>query len=164
MSNVPDKIILHHSLTKDGATVSWSAIRRYHKAWAYNGNIVTPEEGRQLLNRGQHVKRPWLDIGYHFGIELVGNDYEVLVGRMMTDSGAHTRGKNQDSLGICFIGNYDLAPPPKEMWDLGIKLVRSLMAVFEISWKEVYGHREFAGYKSCPGEQFDIDKFRAEVS
>jgi len=134
------RIILHHSLTADSGTVSWGAIRRYH-----------------LETLG------WKDIGYHFGIERVGGHYETLIGRMMTETGAHTSGHNAGSLGICLIGNFDNAPPAPEQWELTLRLVRSLMEVFDIAPDMVFGHRDFTSVKTCPGRMFDLAKFRREL-
>ena len=136
----PKRIIIHHSLTGDSRTVSWNAIRRYHK----------------------YTLR-WNDIGYHYGIELVGSHYEVLLGRMMNVQGAHTRGYNQDSLGICFVGDFDDRPPASGQWELGIRLVKSLIEVLEIPVSSVLGHHELASWKSCPGEKFNMGLFRKEL-
>jgi N-acetylmuramoyl-L-alanine amidase len=141
---VPRSIILHHSATKDGITVSWSAIRRYH------------------IQECQ-----WLDIGYHAGIELVGDQYgpphyEILFGRMWDEPGAHTTGRNNDSLGLCFVGNFDLEEPPKDQWDLGLKLVRLWMKLYGIPKDEILGHRQCA-HKTCPGLKFDLERFKVEL-
>lgn len=161
----PTAIMLHHSLTPDGRTVSWQAIRNYHMSWKYQGRIVTPGTGKNLLDEGAKVDMPWRDIGYHFGIELVNGGYEVLAGRMMNENGAHCPqgGMNRKAIGICLIGNFDMGPPAPAQWDLAVRLVRSLMEVCGIGREMVLGHRELAGYKSCPGEYFDLEAFRGEL-
>jgi len=138
----PKFIILHHSLTKDSETVSWQAIRRYHI---------------NDLN--------WRDVGYHYGVELVNDRHEILVGRMPNDSGAHCKqmGMNRQSLGVCFVGNFDDGKPPTEMWLMGLKFVRALMDIYEIPRQHVKGHRELCDYKSCPGYFFNLNKFRESL-
>uniref|UniRef100_A0A6M3LRI4 Putative N-acetylmuramoyl-L-alanine amidase n=1 Tax=viral metagenome TaxID=1070528 RepID=A0A6M3LRI4_9ZZZZ len=136
----PKRIILHHSLTADSATVSWGAIRKYHM---------------ETLG--------WKNIGYHAGLELVNDHYEILLGRMLNKVGAHTAGHNHDSIGICFIGNFDKSEPPPEQWNLGIKFVASLCELFKISPDQIFGHQDFAP-KSCPGKKFNIYGFVKQVS
>jgi len=134
---IPQKIIVHHSLTKDSGTVSWGAIRRYH-----------------IEQRG------WLDVGYHAGVELVENNnisyYETLLGRAWDIPGAHTAGQNNNSLGICFVGNFDIDTPPLAQLQAGAKLIKYWMSIFRIPFKEIYPHRKFAD-KTCPGKQFDMN-------
>lgn len=134
-----NKLIIHHSLTKDSDTVSWGAIRKYH------------------------LKLGWADIGYHFGIELIGDHYEILAGRMPNVVGAHTKGQNNQSLGICLIGNFDVEFPSFPQLDLAYKLCRYLLSHYSLTPKDVYGHRDFASYKSCPGNNFDMDNFRGNL-
>lgn len=139
----PTKIIVHHSLTEDNQTVSWAAIKEYH------------------------VKTcGWRDIGYHYGIELIGNSYEILKGRMDNEEGAHCLGFNDCSLGICVIGNYDKQPPNAAQLELLAKLVRSLMEIYGIRQENVLGHWETYPLrgkqieKSCPGVLFSMKDFR----
>lgn len=142
----PTNIIMHHSLTDDGKTVSWGAIRKWHM--------------------GQIKSSPhqFNDIGYHYGVELINDRYEILVGRMMNKPGAHCKqkGMNHKSLGICVIGNFDKVPVPQGQWDLSVKLVKSLCETLGILKSNVFGHNEFAP-KSCPGKHFDMDRFRREI-
>lgn len=137
---IPCRIILHHSFTKDSKTVSWDAIRRFHT---------------------QHYG--WSDIGYHYGIELVGNHYEVLTGRMLNRQGAHTRGFNVNTIGICFIGNFDSKPLPIAQWSLGVRLVSSLCEVLYIGVDQIFLHNEFSK-KTCAGLLFDKSLFVKHVS
>ncbi len=161
----PQYLILHHSKTKDQQVVDWQAIRRYHKGWAYNGKIIDHEEARELTLKGKKVKRPWTDIGYHYGIEMVRGEFEVLVGRFANKSGAHCYQErmNHKSLGILLMGDFDNHVPDIEQWGLAVDLCASLCAVHGIPVENVKGHRDFATYKSCPGHSFDMDKFREQV-
>jgi len=52
--------------------------------------------------RDWHVNdNGWDDIGYHYVITRAG---EVEVGRPLEMAGAHVRGHNDDSIGVCLIG------------------------------------------------------------
>ena len=132
-------IMLHHSLTKDGATVSWQAIRKYHKE-----------------------TMGWKDIGYHFGMELINDQHEILIGRNLDQEGAHCVGMNQKAIGICFVGNFDEAPVPFDQWRKGIAFVATLCKIFDILPQFIVGHRDYAP-KSCPGKLFDLRIFRSDV-
>ena len=139
----PKIIIIHHSLTEDSGTVSWGAIREYHVG--VNG---------------------WKDIGYHYGIERVGDRYEILKGRMDNAVGAHCQGFNDDSIGICMVGNFDYERPTAEQVELCLKLCRSLMEIYGIKSDQILGHwetyalRDMPPQKSCPGILFSMATFR----
>ena len=137
----PDYVILHHSTTQDGATVSWDAIRRYH-----------------VRHQG------WRDIGYHFGIETINDHVETLVGRIPGEVGAHCRAQNMNrrSVGVCVVGNFDVGGVSDDKWQVALRLVRWLCRVYKIEPDHVLGHREVAkDGRSCPGERFDMGAFRA---
>jgi hypothetical protein len=91
--NRPAWIVIHHSLSPDGVTRDWDAIRRYHVET--NG---------------------WNDIGYHAGIERVSGVLTTQKGRDDLVIGAHCKeiGMNSISIGICVVGNFDISPPDKE--------------------------------------------------
>lgn len=136
-------IMLHHSLTKDSETVSWGAIRRFH----------TETQG-------------WKDIGYHYGVELVGDQYEALVGRPENQVAAACKegGMNTLAIHICCVGNYDLVAPPLAMLErLRDSLLRPIMERHHITPDHILGHRDFAPYKTCPGTMFDLDVVRKMV-
>jgi N-acetylmuramoyl-L-alanine amidase len=137
-------ILIHHSLTKDSLTVSWGAIRKYH-----------------IFTLGYD------DIGYTAGTEFARDDYEIFAGRMPFDrQGAHCPqgGMNRKAYSLCFIGNYDIALPPEKMLKKGALFVASICTVAGIPVENVQGHRDYATYKTCPGEKFDLDLFRSMVA
>lgn len=143
---IPKKIFIHHSLTRDSGTVSWGAIRRYHT------KVKDP---------------PWSDIGYHAGVELVisGGEpyYETFMGRMWDRRGSHVRGHNYNSLGICFVGNYDKIAPYKDMLKAGAKIIALWLKLYNLSIDDIYPHHAFDPNKSCPGKMFDTDYLKMLV-
>ena len=135
-------IMIHHSLTGDGTTVSWGAIRNYHLA------------------------QGWHDIGYHAGVELIGDHYEALLGRPETEEAAACRQGNMNKLALhlCIVGNFDLAPPADTLLRFAARyVVRPWLVRYNLLPEHIVGHREFATYKSCPGDMFDLESLRRLV-
>jgi len=122
--------------------------------------------------RKWHLERGFSDIGYHYVI-LNGNrmpfgeykdidDGLIELGRPWWRQGAHTKGENYDSLGICLIGNPKFIGAP-EMWftENQLKslrrLVSQLMQEFDIPPSQIHGHNEYAP-KLCPGFRVELIK------
>lgn len=139
----PTHIMVHHSLTEDGESLSWQAIRAYHT----------------LFNK-------WDDIGYHYGIEKVNSDVEVLVGRPESDVAAACKeGKmNERAIHVCCVGNFDNIPPSPQVLSKLVKYVLvPLIKRYKIPWGNIIAHRDYAPYKTCPGGKFDMNKLREMV-
>ena len=131
-----DKIIIHCSDTPDGRAVTVDEIRRWHK------------------------ERGFSDIGYHYVIMLDGS---VRNGRPLEQAGAHCKGQNAHSIGICYVGGCDLNRRPKDTRTDAQKtamagLIRELKRRFPTA--TIHGHNEFAN-KACPS--FDVQKWKKEV-
>ena len=131
MRNI-DKIIIHCSATKEGRDISAETIRSWH-----------------MKGRG------WRDIGYHFVIELDGSLKE---GRPLHKVGAHTKGENANSIGICYVGGVDSDNKAKDTRRKDQKsTMKKIIEGLEEQFPEatVHGHNEFSS-KSCPC--FDVQK------
>jgi N-acetylmuramoyl-L-alanine amidase len=121
-----DKIIVHCSATKEGQEFDVEDIRRWH----VDGN-------------------GWKDVGYHYVIKLDG---QIQLGRPLEQAGAHVKGHNETSIGICYVGGLDGEGQPCDTrtgeQDESLELlIAYLTRVFP--GIELYGHNEFSS-KSCP--------------
>ena len=130
-------IIVHCSATPEGRNVAVADIDRWHRERGFDG------------------------ISYHYVVYIDGSVHE---GRPLNKVGAHCKGHNVHSIGICYIGGVDLNGKPKDTRTLAQKdaLVNLLMRLKRRFPKAVIrGHRDFAA-KACPS--FDATKEYAGIS
>lgn len=119
-----------------------------HCADTYPEMDIGAEDIRQW-----HIARGWSDIGYHYVVRRNG---EVEEGRPLDVAGAHARGYNETSVGICLVGgkarpglqpcNFTI-----EQWQSLAELIVDLEGRFEID--SVLGHNAVSD-KACP--TFDV--------
>lgn len=99
--------------------------------------------------RGWHLARGFSDIGYHVVIEERGN---AVPGRSFEIAGAHARGFNDTSIGICVVG--DNTNPYRKWNERQVSTLRTLVAVIVATSRdiEILGHRDLPGTATlCPG-------------
>lgn len=171
----PVGIVLHHSWSEDSDDRDWGAIRKYHTSYRYKGEIISQERYEELKNSGKTIglERPWNDIGYHLGIEKIKGRYQVQEGRPIRSIGAHTLGVDAQGrsfnafyIGICLVGNFDRQVPSGSALFLLRSMCRDLQRLFGFTADHILGHREtftvreLPVAKSCPGNQFDLERFR----
>ena len=121
-------LIVHCSATPETMDIGVEEIRRWHR------------------------QRGWLDVGYH---KIIRRDGTVEDGRPITAPGAHARGFNHVSIGICLIGGVesDVKKPEANythaQWDALEALIRDLLVMHPDA--EVLGHRDLPKVnKDCP--------------
>ena len=95
-----------------------------------------------------HIERGFSEIGYHFVVQAGGF---VRLGRKLDRIGAHCKGHNSDSLGVCVVGSFENGQPvPGSQWVALVAIVGDLLRQFDLSVRDVYGHKEL-GRTLCPG-------------
>lgn len=120
-----DKIIIHCSATREGIDFDAEDI----KTW--------------------HLQRGWSDIGYHYVVKLDGT---VQKGRPVERVGAHVKGQNSHSIGICYIGGVDEFVRPKDTrTDAQKGALKALVFMLKQLYPKatIHGHNEFST-KACP--------------
>lgn len=140
------------------------------KTWdAIAGNETTLKASRRFINkiivhctatpegrvetvqsvRNMHLKEGWSDIGYHY---LIGLNGERWNGRDVNLVGAHCKGYNANSIGVCYVGGVDKNLKPKDtrtdkQKTALLKLLKELRRLYPQA--KIYGHRDFST-KDCP--------------
>lgn len=123
-----NKIIIHCSATPAAMDIGAKEIRRWHKS------------------------RGWSDIGYHF---VIPRDGWIQEGRDVDLVGAHCKGQNHDSIGICLVGGVNSQGKPENNFTVGQLhtcrvLINTICSWYDI--KELAGHNEYSS-KACPSFQ-----------
>ena len=133
-----NEIIIHCSATREGMDFGVADIDRWHRLRGYKM------------------------VGYHYVVLLDGT---IEAGRRPEEVGAHCKGHNKNSIGVCYIGGLDGTGKPKDTRTEAQKrallhLLRGLVAEYPI--KKISGHREYNRGKSCPC--FDAAEEYKEIS
>lgn len=126
-----DEIIVHCTATPRGRRVTVDDIDLWHRRRGFNC------------------------IGYHY---LVGIDGEIATGRDETQVGAHCKGHNARSIGVCYVGGCEAdmtpadtrTPPQRESL---LRLLGELKCRYPGA--SIHSHSDFAA-KACPS--FDATK------
>lgn len=139
----------------DPMHVNWVVL---HCSASPYGNLDIVEEW--------HQENGWLGIGYHWLITncysteedwIYGKpdpSYDGLVhkGRDEKFQGAHVKGHNWETIGVCLIGGEDFGGFTSRQLESSVKLCNDIMQRYP-SIQGVKGHYEFPTLKTCP----DID-------
>lgn len=123
-----NRVIFHHSLSPD---IGVATIRKWHLARGFN------------------------DVGYHYVIRADG---EIEHGRDPMIVGAHAKGKNRDSIGVCLAGDFRTMRPTAEQF-------KSCGALYAKSCRKhgkdlkIEFHRTLKETNPCPGILLDRTAF-----
>lgn len=119
------KIVLHCSDSQDSLDIGVKEIRSWH--------TMKPPKGNG-----------WDDIGYHF---VIRRDGRIELGRPQKVIGAHVRGHNSDSIGVCWVGRKMASD--KQLQSM-YALLRGLIDKYDLEVEDIWGHSQFDSHKTCP--------------
>jgi len=121
--------------------------------------------------RKWHLQRGWSDNGYHFIISngrikpdlfIESMNGSVETGRDIEIAGAHAKGDNFDSIGICLIGKDSFT---HNQYAALYELLGNLSEKLNIPFKNIKGHYEtksgISQGKTCPN--FNIGNIRKDM-
>ena len=124
--NGTDYIVVHASATPPDMQIGAADIDNWHKS---NG---------------------WSGIGYHAVIRRNGT---LEFGRHFDDIGAHVRGHNSKSVGVCLAGGVDENnQPDNNFTPEQFRTLRKVLEMLECAYPGaiIVGHRDLYEYKDCP--------------
>ena len=119
-------IVVHCSANKAGSALRLADIDRYHRSLGWKG------------------------CGYHF---VIPEDGTIEEGRPLSRVGAHCRGHNRHSIGVCYVGGLDGQGKPADTRTPAQRVaLRQLLERLhgEFPKAVIVGHRDLDNHKACP--------------
>jgi len=94
-------------------------------------------------------EKKWIDIPYHYMIDLQGNIYECRPINLPgdTNTGYDVRGHAL----ICLFGNYENIEPSVKQIDVLAALIAHLASKYQVPLENIKGHRDYSE-TDCPGK------------
>ncbi|MFC1014268.1 N-acetylmuramoyl-L-alanine amidase [Pasteurella multocida] len=120
------KIVIHCSATQNGKS------------------LATKNQTAAQVIDGWHKQRGYSRIGYHYVIDVDGT---LETGRKVGEMGAHVKGHNKQSIGICLVGGItkdgkNHGEYTEAQWKTLYKLLRELES--QHPQAKIYGHRDLS--------------------
>lgn len=106
----------------------------------------------KYLHQWHVLENQWSDIGYHY---IISKRRGLELGRPIARPGAHSRGRNNYSVGIVLCGRYDF---DEYQFAVLEQLIINLICIFDINPDNILGHCEVDSNKTCPN--FDMQGIR----
>lgn len=118
----------------------------------------------------QRIHEYFLGIGYNGSAYnyYVQKNAEAYYGRSSEAQeyqGAHAGTvHNRNTISVCAEGNFDIEFMQAQQYHKLVAVVAFLCIKHRLSYKDVVGHKELPGQSTaCPGRNFNMHKFRADV-
>ncbi len=130
------KIVVHHPVA------NWTVQRThdYHLGIQYNG------------------------IGYNYYVQKDGRAFYGRSGPDKEYQGAHAIGRNNDTIGVCAEGNFEVEKMQPLQYNKLVDVLVFLCKKHKLTYKDVVGHKELPGQSTaCPGKNLNLDQLREDV-
>ncbi len=112
------------------------------------------------LQSWSRSEKKWIDIPYHFMIDLKGNIYEARPINYPGDTNT-----DYDVTGhalICVVGNYEVQKLSDASLKSLVKLTAFLKEKYRVELKNIKGHKDYSNQTVCPGK--DLYKYLEDGS
>lgn len=130
------------------------------KITIHHGGEFFPEDKDMIqylrnLQSWSRSEKKWIDIPYHFIIDLKGNIYETRPINYPGDTNTDYDVKGHAL--ICVVGNYEVQKINQNQLNALVNLVSFLKDKFNISDNDIKGHKDYTNQTVCPGK--DLYKY-----
>ena len=109
-----------------------------------------PVQYLRKLQTWSRTTKHWLDIPYHYIIDLDGRIYE---GRKIEYAGdTNTEYDPKGHALIEVVGNFEEVEPNQKQLDAVVDLMALLASKYKVPLDAIHGHKDYSAQTVCPGE------------
>jgi hypothetical protein len=134
-----------------GTTHAIERLTVHHSAYVLRTNEDAPAQLRQL--QAEHQRNGWVDISYHYLIDLEGNVYAGRPSRLAGDT--FTTYDPTGHLLVCMLGHFDRQQLGSAQLDSLVATLASGAHTHRVAPNTIAGHNTYEAATACPGRAID---------